>query len=422
MIVDLLQFDPGNKALGYIETRIQDPRYRGDISSQHNRWKFEDLTFTLSKLQEFANIDGMLQIRSTDKSKRPHNSPGEYQFAKFCGEVVEGLGKGSQDAMRKNWFVDWNRAGWLERFDASGDLIPAGAARAIPRYVKVSVDGQKLLEPERTITDQYFVFSKGIDKLYSGTIGVLLNLFREHQIAHIDLQEFTFFVSAIHAPASFGLGLDAAAGLIRSWRQLTPLMRAQVGAYLSKVMVPDSAVPKNEQRDFHNWINKSQQTFHLLRQTIYFEFVPHPKNSHFNRLHYRGDDIKTGQSFVPKNDKKLKRSLGEKHGYFKEHLLEKKIGFELHHIVALAWAESQYEFKLLDDWRNMVYIDAYSHAKISQNNNKNVKLTLIGEGQISLNDFEGGKVALSRPENALYSEAKIALMTDYNQKLLSAKL
>ncbi|WP_205426593.1 hypothetical protein [Helicobacter suis] len=42
-----------------------------------------------------------------------------------------------------------------------------------------------------------------------------------------------------------------------------------------------------------------------------------------------------------------------------------KSGFEL--IVPLALARDQNEFSVLDRWQNMILIDGYKHAQISQN-------------------------------------------------------
>jgi len=38
MKVSLSDFSPSNEALKYLENRIADDNYRGDVSSQHNRW------------------------------------------------------------------------------------------------------------------------------------------------------------------------------------------------------------------------------------------------------------------------------------------------------------------------------------------------------------------------------------------------
>lgn len=422
MNIELEQFSPGNESLKYLKRRIQNENYRGEVSSQHNRWTFDDLVFVLERLHEVKGDSDYLRIRTTDKSKRPQNVGEEFDFARFCSEVAAKLGKGTQDAMRKNWFVDWHRCGWIERFDKNLKAI-GEFDRGIVQYVRISVEGMKLLSGERTRADKFYVFSKGIDKLYLGTIGVLLDLVRDFDIKHVDLHEFSFFVSAIDSREDFALSRSEAAELIKSWRTLTPMTRQQIDSYLGKVLDPKNNphLPKNEKRDFHNWINKTQQTFSLLKQTVYFELVAHLQSPHLSRLYYLGDNAAAGAEFANRDASRLNRSLQQKHNYFQEHGVTKMPGFELHHIVALAWSESLHEFKMLDDWRNMIYIDGFSHAKITQNRNLNVQMRKVGDSTVSLSDFSGNVVELVKPSNTLLDERKLPLMLAYNKELLEGK-
>jgi hypothetical protein len=172
MKVNLQAFAPGNKALIYLEKRISDPNYRGDVSSQHNRWTFDDLVFILNKMKKYKGDRSLLRIRTTDRSRRATNTPDEFDFAMFCEEVKNELGKGTQDAMRKNYFPDWHRAGWLERYDKNKNLIEPYGRTSIA-YVKLSDEGLKLISQRSTRTDKYFIFSKGLDIMYGGIIGVL---------------------------------------------------------------------------------------------------------------------------------------------------------------------------------------------------------------------------------------------------------
>lgn len=421
MAIDLTQFDPGNPSLAYLERRIANNNYRGDVSSQQNRWTFDELVVVLEKLHKHKGESAFLAIRTADKSKRPQNVAQEFDFARFCDEVVGELGKGSQDAMRKNWFVDWHRSGWIERYDRNlASLRPYD--RGTTAFVKISAEGMKLIDPDRSRTDKYFVFSKGIDTLYRGSISILLDLFREYEIGSIDIHEFTFFVTGVDSVENFGVTRGEANTLIREWRRLTPLTRQQIDSYLTQQLVPDPAIKsKTFQRDYHNWINKTQQSFSLLKQTIYFEQINHQSFPHLHRLYYLGDDVKSEAGFAPRNEKRLNRSLQQKHGYFAQHAVHKTPGFELHHIVALAWAESQHDFKTLDDWRNMIYIDGFSHAKITQNRNLNVKLRSHEDGQLTLSDLSGGNLLLSKPQNVLYATEKLPVMLEYNHQLLVAK-
>ncbi len=66
----------------------------------------------------------------------------------------------------------------------------------------------------------------------------------------------------------------------------------------------------------------------------------------------------------------------------------------------------------------MVYIDAFSHAKITQNNNKNVKMNFI-KNDIILSDFVKNKIYLQYSENILYSLIYKNSMKKYNNDLLN---
>jgi hypothetical protein len=116
--------------------------------------------------------------------------------------------------------------------------------------------------------------------------------------------------------------------------------------------------------------------------------------------------------------KRLDRSLNEKYQYFVNHKIKTKIsGFELHHVVPLAWSESQNHFKLLDKWQNMVYIDAFSHAKITQNKNRNVVMDFDNDN-MTLSDYSKNCVYLKKDENLAYDSSKSTKLKDYNLDLL----
>jgi hypothetical protein len=65
----------------------------------------------------------------------------------------------------------------------------------------------------------------------------------------------------------------------------------------------------------------------------------------------------------------------------------------------------------------MVYIDAFNHAKITQNKNRNVKMT-HNDSTIILSDFTGNDIVLRQKDNIIYSLNKMPDMLNYNQDLL----
>lgn len=408
------QIDPSNFALKYIKKRIKSDDYRGSIGSQHNRWDFSELEVVLTELDRFAPNGSLMQIRNADLSKRPQNILGEENYARFCNIVKEKVGKGTQDSIRKNLFPDFARAGWIERFDTNQVKLDPYSKGSV-KFVSLSKEGLKFLN-SKSLDDRFFIFSKGVDNFLGGSISKIIHLISDPdcELDYIDLLELTFFVSAVGIRSKeISLTLTECRDLIIEWRKLSKYQKMGVDAHLTKELVKNANLEsKIEQRDYHNWINSAQQGFSLLKQTIYFEEWKDSKNSHLNRIMWMQDGNQNSAYSV-----RLKRSLNQKHEYMKKHNVNKQKGFELHHVVALAWAESEYHFKLLDNWRNMVYIDGYSHAKITQNNNKNVLMKFESERMI-LEDYSSNKVEFNPGENLLWSDIHKEDMANYNRMLL----
>jgi len=408
------QIDPSNFALKYIKKRIKSDDYRGNIGSQHNRWDFKELEVVLTELDRFAANGSLMQIRNADLSRRPQNISGEESYARFCNSIKEKVGKGTQDSIRKNLFPDFARAGWIERFDSNQVKLDP-YSRGSVKYVSLSKEGLKFIN-SKSLDDKFFIFSKGVDNFLGGSINKIIHLISDPDFGldYVDLLELTFFVSAVGSQSTdISLTLTECRDLIIEWRKLSKYQKIGVDAHLTKELVKNANLSsKLMQRDFHNWINSAQQGFSLLKQTIYFEEWKDAKNSHLNRIIWMQDGNQNSAYAV-----RLKRSLNQKHEYMKQHNVSKQKGFELHHVVALAWAESEYHFKLLDNWKNMVYIDGFSHAKITQNNNKNVLMKFESQRMI-LEDYSNNKVEFKPGENLLWSEVHKEDMTKYNLMLL----
>jgi len=156
-----------------------------------------------------------------------------------------------------------------------------------------------------------------------------------------------FFVSSVYSAFEFQLNMNDCVELVKSFRVLTNVQKKCVIDILRQQMQPDNYTgDKTHKRDFHNWENKIQQIYHLLNQTSYFRVE---NNKGEIRLIYIG----------PKNDDIDRVSFRQrisqtKIKYLKTHKVEKRNGFEFHHIVPLSWAESAEEFKLLEEWRNIL--------------------------------------------------------------------
>ncbi len=400
---------PGNEALEYIDFRIMDDNYRGVESSEHNRYDMREIYDTLSILNKFAPNHSLMRIRDTDLSKRPKNNSDEITYARFCEEVKKTVGKGTQDSIRKNIFVDIHRMGLINRYDGNKNMIGPYDGGSV-KYVSLSKDGLRFIESD--LLNRSFIFTKALDKLLGGYIEISLDILKENDygIDFITKWEFMFFVSGIDVPYSFNISMDKCVELIREFRSLAPTQKKSVIEMLKMELRPDKFYgDKTKKRDWHNWQNKIDQVFHLFKQAPYFD-VSGMENEKLS-LSTKKICTKSGDVVDIR-----KRSINEKYEYFKNHNVKKTDGYELHHVVPLSWAESPEQYKLFDKWKNMVYIDAFSHAKITQNRNRNIFMIAMGNDLI-LSDKDKSVVRLIDGRCILYDKAKQAQMLDYNEQL-----
>ncbi|BBM89258.1 hypothetical protein COTS27_00954 [Spirochaetota bacterium] len=395
----VLPIDPNNKALRFIDERISRDNYRGHWSSQHNRYTMDKLRTTLKLLNRYAPNKDLMKIRTTDISKRPKNNNDELQYANFCNDVKRVTKIGTQDAMRKNLFPDWHRMSFIERYDANRDLIdPLNSNKQKVQYVAISERGLKLIKNSDRL-DQYYIYSKGINRLLQGYIDVLFNLL-EHYEDHLDyisIYEFMFFLDVkIDGKESLSL--------IEEYRKLSEKKRDKVINTLTKKLHPQRFIGnKLVKRDFGNWKNKVQQIFYLLDQTIYFNT---PSNDKLT--------LNQGKSI---NKPTMKRSPKQKTEYFEQHNIKKEFGFELHHVVPFSWAESDKDRKLLDHWKNMTYIDGTSHNKITQQGNDYIIMCANKNNIVLKKEDNSDHQTLIYKENIKYNTKHKQTMLDHNKKV-----
>ncbi len=153
--------NPGNAALEFIDRRLADDKYRGNWSSQHNRFSMHKVITILQLLDKYAPNHSLMQIRTTDLSNRPQNTPDEAAYAMYCNEAKQAAASGTQVAMRKNHFPDWHRMGLIERY--GHDRIPTDPfSKQRVKYVALTGQGMRLIEADG-IDEQYYIYSSGID-------------------------------------------------------------------------------------------------------------------------------------------------------------------------------------------------------------------------------------------------------------------
>lgn len=413
ILQEITKIDPSKKCLNFIVERIKSNNYRGIHISQHNRYSKKEI---LIVLQEIYNLAGsnLIQVRTTDLSKRPQNIEGEEKYAELTNNISLKLSRCTQDSLRKNIFVDMNRMGLINRYNKNKEISDT-FKKETKKYISISNLGLSLLK-ERNIFSQNLLFTRALNNLLKGLVEEVLNIILEldsKKFPYLSKKEFLLFASFLNQKLddktySRSLIVD----FIKEYRSLSKHQKKFLIYKIKTYCNPNNFLGnKTQKRDYSNWSNEAQQIMKLLSKMSYFEY-----DEEKGRLF-----IKVGKNGIYKNKAKLKRSIIEKRKYFKKHGITLKLnGFELHHIVPLCWAKSIIEFQILDNWKNLVYIDAFSHAQITHNNNANVKLKFIDQYVIFI-DFENKEVKCKKGTNILYDDSKQDIMLEYNKKLLETR-
>lgn len=406
-IASIAKINASNESVAYLAKRLESDDYRGMHLSQHNRYDFDRFETMFDLLQKHSR-GKIMRIRTQDTSKRPANLPEELKYAAYCDEVKRKIGVGTQDAMRKNFFVDFSRMGMLDRFNEKGSLIPTEGKSAV-KSVALSELGKKFVSAPAL--ERRYLYSAAVDRLLGGVIDIVLDIANRLNTRKFDTFEFMFFISAVGAGTDIEVTREEAARLVTSYRALSRTQRQALIDAVQSYADPRkfAHLPKTEKRDFGNWKNETDQLLSVLDQTVYFE--------------HRASEsalVLTSDRNSPVNQVRMQRSKKEKDKYFEQHGVGREAGFELHHVVSLGSSVSLDHFLMLDCWKNMVYIDGYSHAKITQAKNLHVLMTnnaaTIVLSKIGANPEP---ISLHRPNNVRYSDAKLPTMLQYNARLNS---
>lgn len=412
MLSNLLTVDPSKKCLAFLHDRILVDNYRGLQISQHNRYTYEQVVGMLQIFYDLVQTSKM-NIRTTDLSKRPHNTPDEYIYAKYTSQVINEYGKGTQDSIRKNLFVDFHRMGLLFRFSPSGESLGPYERRSVNK-VSLTPLAIDLIDKNKSETERYLLFTRALDNLLLGLATDFFDVLAE--LDYLTMPEYTFFVSFLRQKLNDTyITLEDVIEYVKEYRTLSRFQKKAVIEIVSDYCNPDNfRGSKKDKRDYHNWTNETQQVFMILNMTAYYQL-----NQDYQRIEFM---VNPKYVFTTKDDvTKIKRSISEKRNYFKEHNVDKTFGFELHHVVPLLWARNITEFFLLDKWENMIYIDGKTHSVITQQGNKHVKLRFVKDSNnIRLISPTNDKIELVDKNNVLYSYDLKRDMYDKNTQLINS--
>ena len=408
----ILSIDASKNCLKFLVSRVQSDNYRGIQISQHNRYNKEHIVIVLQEIYNICGIS-LMQIRTTDLSKRPYNTKEEEQYAQLTHNIALKIGHLTQDSLRKNIFVDLHRMGLIKRYDKNKqEKLPF--AKGMKQYISLDKKGIELLNYKNDIFKQNLLYTQALERLIGNFGEEILNIIIELDTHYMDIYEILFFATFINRTLDnkFYTRSDIV-NFIKEYRILSKFSKNTLKECIKEYCNPKKFnTNKISKRDFNNWLNETQQILTILTQMIYFEW-----DRQKERL-----SIRIGNNGLFENKEKLKRSYIQKQEYFRQHNIKDKIkGFELHHIVPLCFAKSRSEFHTIDNWQNLVYIDAFSHAKITQNKNANIKLS-FKEKHTIFSDYKNNEIKCLYNENIKYSISNQKLMLSHNKKLLKTKL
>ena len=404
ILQQILAIDTSNSFLPYIVGRVQNNDYRGMHVSQHNRYDFDRVQKILSGIYNVAGTEKFRVPLGDDKGQRDVEHE---QYYRIVDSVQQCSGVGTVNSLKKNFFVDFSKMGFLDRFDQNNSLIGNAVKRMQVHYAALKPMAVKLIDEENiSITYRYKIFTEALDSLFSDRITHLAETlyYSKYKNDWISIHEFMFILSDNNQSQ------DKSISLLNSYRKLKSGQKYRVIELIKQYCNPILYVgDKSTKRDFGNWKNQGQQIFSLLKSTVYFDVTD-------NALR-----LNTGTHGIFSIDNMTRRPmrrLGTKREYFNKHGVGKRADFELDHIVPFSAAKNKEEFQLIDHWKNLVYLEKGKHREKTRKKDKHVIL-LATPKKITLNDFSRqSSIIAENGKDAFYAGRLVSEMEKHNKKII----
>ena len=391
-----------NKFLIYITKRVQRNDYRILHKSQHNRYSLGDVQTILASIYKVVCND-FFKIPLGDWSNNYENKKKLKEIYKIYIEILENIEKEMNrttiNSLKKNFFVEFSRLGFLERFDKNKNKLDP-LKRSAVHYVKLTDKGVQLVRT-KSMSEKYNLFSQQViiffDPVISDILDALWN--SNYRNDSIEFIEFQYILSDTTKNSTEKIEL------LDSYRSLSKREKNKVLLLLKEYCDPNNfkGESKTNKRDFHNWKNETQQIMHLLNNTHYFNI---------SKNEFR---LKSGEYSVFPEVLIKQRSSKVKEQYFEKHNLEKKENFELHHIVPISSAKNKEEIKLIDNFQNLIYLSKEKHKTIKRECVL-LKITDLFVEFKNINDKTSIKAQNGKA--AYYNLNMIKKMSEYNLKIV----
>ncbi|PID83218.1 hypothetical protein CSB11_02650 [Candidatus Campbellbacteria bacterium] len=407
ILKQILEIKPENKFLKYIVNRIQKDDYRGTHISQHNRYTMEymeqvfNTIFKIAGTNKFAIPTGDHKINFNDIDLETKFST----YKKIVDSLYEETGKGTYNSVKKNFSVDWDKMSFLNRYDKDGKKRNSFKGVGV-HYIQLTETAVSLIK-ETNILKKYKIFTDAVERLFGNKLSEIVETiyYSDYRNTTISIYEFVFIL------LDSSLGREEKIELMQSYRELPKIGRNKFFDKMKEYAKPSNFDGnKTKKRDFHNWKNESQQILSLLKTTVYFDVV-------LNRFL----KLNVGNTGIFSEDMLQKRSESVKIDYFKEHGINKKSNFELHHIIPFRHARNKNELKLIDNYKNLIYLHKSKHKEITKNKDRHVVLFIDPE-KLQLSDFEKNTIEAINNDNTEYSknDSILKAMMKHNKSLLES--
>ena len=393
---EIKEIDPENQFLSYIVARLKRDDYRGWHVSQHNRYGLDETKAIIESIHEVVGT-GSFALPPGDHKKDTDLGEEYKDFQDILEKVKSRIDKGTINSFKKNLILDMYRMGFLDR-------PKTGIGRRVAG--KLTAQGIALVRKKNNLLTTYKMFTDGLDKLFGENMSQLAQILSlsDYRNETIGIYEFMFILSDSNEKTD-------KIGLLNEYRKLKKYQKYKVKELIKSYANPDKFEGnKTQKRDFNNWKNESQQMFNLMKCTVYFQ-VELNKGFRLN--------VSTRTGFFTKP---TKRSTVPKKDYFRYHNIDKKEAFELHHIIPLSQAKNQEQGKLIDDYKNLIYINKPTHKKITTAGNKHVKLKMNPSDVKFVLLDKTHSISAKNNISAIYSKetAMIKRVSGYNVKLLKS--
>lgn len=400
----LLGIQPALECLKFLAWRVSKDDYRGTHKLQHYRWNKEYIKIVLKYLPK----DEMLYHTQGDIKDDYIYKSDEVEFCEYLAKVNKELnstknGNITDMGMRKIIFVNLQRMGLIDRFNKKGELCNPDK-KSQYRYVKITQNGLEILNT-KNIFEEIKYFGLAFDRVFGGIIQDILDLINE--LEYLSEYEMMFFVSFLGKEYNeYILTKDRILDFITEFRSLKARAKRVVNVIKEYCEPKNFTGNKTTKRDFHNWKNETQTIFDSLNLMPLFEYDEQ-------------NEIITTKGKINGTSVKFKRSSLIKAEYFKEHEIDKDLQFELHHIVPFYFAESIEQLKAIDDWQNLIYIDANSHKIFSLDKKlkQAIRLNFKADNAI-LDNLIGDEILLKYGVNIKYKITLQERLVKYNKSLL----